>query len=502
MPIVILLSILLCCLLSKSEAFSIHSLHQQQSVIDRRTTAISPSSLLSSAADNGNANSDDDELSKLIDRRNQIKRKKKEKQEEEIVPYEPTVDLNLDKLPEFKTERPARRRANSEQKDSESSNDGDGDAKNDKSKKDLPIIDFKGDYDDENDLHVTNRIIASTISWGDPKRNFCASGKLTKRMIKEGKFVPGDLQLAHEKLLENGITFVESSPAYGLASQSAKLSAQHILHRCLQESPKELPETLIVNTLGTSIWSKLTPKRITQSLYDSVELLECSTVELFQVPKSSLYPSTLIVSALSAAVESGCCNYVGVQGVTSKRKLAKISRGLEAADMSLTSNSFEFSLTNRKLEYLFDVCKDLNIIPLVTNPIDDGLASGVYTATNPSGGRTTSLGRPKFSFKELEKLQPLHSVQETVAERVQTRVKREMREIQEKYRPRYGPAPKINTDITTTQVALNYVIAKGGVPMVEVNSPKDAEEVAGSLGWTLTDEEVTMLDNAAALCKL
>ncbi len=36
--------------------------------------------------------------------------------------------------------------------------------------------------------------------------------------------------------------------------------------------------------------------------------------------------------------------------------------------------------------------------------------------------------------------------------------------------------PKINTDITTTQVALNYVIAKGGVPLVEVNSPKQAEE--------------------------
>ena len=62
--------------------------------------------------------------------------------------------------------------------------------------------------------------------------------------------------------------------------------------------------------------------------------------------------------------------------------------------------------------------------------------------------------------------------------------------------------PKINTDITTTQVAINYVIAKGGVPLPEINTPKQADELLGCLGWSLTDEEVDMLDSAAALCKL
>lgn len=61
--------------------------------------------------------------------------------------------------------------------------------------------------------------------------------------------------------------------------------------------------------------------------------------------------------------------------------------------------------------------------------------------------------------------------------------------------------PKINTDITTTQVALNYVIAKGGVPLVEVNTPKQAEELLGCLGWVLIEEDVSMLDAAADLCK-
>jgi pyridoxine 4-dehydrogenase len=51
-------------------------------------------------------------------------------------------------------------------------------------------------------------------------------------------------------------------------------------------------------------------------------------------------------------------------------------------------------------------------------------------------------------------------------------------------------------------VALNYIVAKGGVPLPEINTPKQADELLGCLGWRLTEEEVDMLDNAAALCNL
>ena len=37
--------------------------------------------------------------------------------------------------------------------------------------------------------------------------------------------------------------------------------------------------------------------------------------------------------------------------------------------------------------------------------------------------------------------------------------------------------------------------------MPEVNNPKQAQEVLGCLGWELTDEEVSMLEAAADLCK-
>jgi hypothetical protein len=134
----------------------------------------------------------------------------------------------------------------------------------------------------------------------------------------------------------------------------------------------------------------------------------------------------------------------------------------------------------------------------VSNPLDDGLASGVFTAANPSGGQVNP--SRKFSFQQLEKLQPLHSVLETVSDRARTRVARELRGTQDRYKPRYGPPPRVNTDITTSQVALNYVVAKGGVPLPEVNTPRQAQEVLGCLGWGLDAAEVAMLDAAADLC--
>jgi pyridoxine 4-dehydrogenase len=58
---------------------------------------------------------------------------------------------------------------------------------------------------------------------------------------------------------------------------------------------------------------------------------------------------------------------------------------------------------------------------------------------------------------------------------------------------------QINADITTAQIAINYVVAKGCVPVPGINTPKEAEELLGCLGWALTEEEVDMLDKAADL---
>jgi aryl-alcohol dehydrogenase-like predicted oxidoreductase len=469
--------------------------------------------LLSTNYDN-NDNPIDDELSKLIGKREQIKRgvKKRTDAIEEILntPSEPVVDLDLEKLPSFKTERPVRSNTSGRNNNDEQDDD---DKKNDKDKSSAPIIDYMVDYDDENDFHIPNRLGISTICWGDPARDFIVGKnvKLSKRQIKAGKFVAGDVQLAYQSILAAGITLIETSPAYG--SVSGKMSSEHLLGRCIQQHPSDLPEAMIITSTGTSGWKSLLKGSLSKAYISSLEqsLQRLSTgsgsketmsaIDIFTAPKSRFLPTSLIASGLASQIESGQANFIGVQGITNPGKLRKLCTIMkDKYDTTITTNTFDFSLTNNKNEDMIQACKDNNVIPLISNPFDYGLASGIFTATNPSGGGNSA--NTKFTFTQLEKLQPLHSVQETIAERVRVRVSRSMGKTQERFKSKYGPPPKINTDITTTQIALQYIIAKGGVPLPECNSPRQATDIIGCLGWTLTDDEIEMLDSAIALCKL
>ena len=49
-----------------------------------------------------------------------------------------------------------------------------------------------------------------------------------------------------------------------------------------------------------------------------------------------------------------------------------------------------------------------------------------------------------------------------------------------------------------SQIALNYILCKGGLPIPGVKTSKQVEEAAGALGWRMTDEEVRALEAAAA----
>jgi len=440
---------------------------------------------------------EDDELFNLVGKRSQIRRKKKEelpKEEdfdESVTASLEDFDLDSTDIPTFNTKRskrqPKKKESDDEQEDSSPSNANDASM----------YKDYLADYDDENDFHVPNRIGVSTRCWGDEREGFVPSGKLKKKQLREGKFVPGDLQMAYNSLMEKGIMLYETSPAYGRAMSKMKLSAEDILATCIRENEVSEVPPLIIDTFDNQIWQR-TGKALTAALSASCDKMDQPVVDVYQTKSIGWLPSGGIIKGMAdAIVDQGTTNYVGVQGVSPLR-LRRLNQKLEKVGLSVTTNSFEFSLVDRKKEKWIDACKSLGVVPLVRNPLGSGLASGQYTATNPSGG--VSSAGSKFSFTVLDKYQPLHSVLESIAERVKTRLVRDRRELKRKDR-RDGPDQQINTDITTTQVAWNYVIAKGAVPLAEVNSPSDAEQLMGCLGWSLLDEEVSMLESASDLCK-
>ena len=52
---------------------------------------------------------------------------------------------------------------------------------------------------------------------------------------------------------------------------------------------------------------------------------------------------------------------------------------------------------------------------------------------------------------------------------------------------------------TPAQVALNWVISKGAVPIPGAKNARQAEENASSTEWQLSVDEVTELEQAAAM---
>lgn len=351
-----------------------------------------------------------------------------------------TSAIDFDEVPDFLTKRPEEGKQQ-EEETSFGRNDDDGDNDADEGRSvnanEDTFFDYAVDHDDENDFHIPNRIGVTTRCWGDEKAGFATGKKLKKKQRREGKFVAKGLEEAYTTLVKSGVILFETSPEYGQAMAGKGLSAEHLLARCMNAYDVDSTSPFIVGAYANSFWQR-GAKGLTTSLVQSCDRMEIPDMEVFTVKSMGWLPSGGLVKGLSdAVVDFGNTNYVGMQNVAPVR-LRRIAAKLEAVGLPLTTNTFEFSLTNRKKENWIQACKALGVIPLISNPLDGGLASGQYTSTTPSGGIS---GPMKYSFKRLEKLQPLHSVLDTVAAKVKTRVIKESRDSRENLRGgrRYGP---------------------------------------------------------------
>lgn len=155
-----------------------------------------------------------DELSKLIGKRASISKKpasssssSTSKPQSQTIPsdneedaiidpsfekmYEGKSGMDIFEMPDFKTKRPLKT-----PKETEDKARGGGEGKGKEEQGGGEYVDFFADYDDENDLHIPNRMGISTNAWGDVDQGFKAGKKLKKKEIKAGFYLAGDLQVS------------------------------------------------------------------------------------------------------------------------------------------------------------------------------------------------------------------------------------------------------------------------------------------------------------------
>jgi aryl-alcohol dehydrogenase-like predicted oxidoreductase len=133
----------------------------------------------------------------------------------------------------------------------------------------------------------------------------------------------------------------------------------------------------------------------------------------------------------------------------------------------LASNQVHYSLLNRGIERsgLLALCRELGVTVIAYSPLEKGMLTGKYTPDNLPGG----LRNRMYQRAYLERIRPL--------------IQR-LRELGEAHG---GKSP--------AQVALNWIICKGAIPIPGAKNARHARDNAGALGWRLSDDEVAELDH-------
>ena len=287
---------------------------------------------------------------------------------------------------------------------------------------------------------------------------------------------------AFQTSLAAGINFFDTAEIYG-QGRSERLVGEFI-RRYAGESggPRlvEAPQTsgseqpVIATKFAPYPW-RLFPGQLERALRGSLKRLQLEQVALYQIHfPLKIRSLETWAEALAQAVQAGLTQAVGVSNYNQKQMI-ETQRVLQRYELPLASNQVEYSLLDRAIEAngLLETCRRENITVIAYSPLAQGLLTGKYTPANPPGGVR---GR-RYDARRLARIQPLIELLRTIgAEHA-------------------GPDGEAKTP---AQVALNWTICKGTLPIPGAKNARQASDNIGALGWRLSGDEVARLDEASA----
>lgn len=292
-----------------------------------------------------------------------------------------------------------------------------------------------------------------TWAWGD--KLFWSYGN---------DYGPEQLEAAFNAALEVGLNFFDTAEVYGLGL-SEKFLAQF-----MHKTDKQVQ---IATKFGPFPW-RFTAESVADALTQSLKRLEVEQVTLYQVhwPFTFFMSQETLMNALADEVKRGRIAAVGVSNY-SAQQMREAHQILARRGVPLAVNQVRYSLLSRQIESkgIFHAARELGVTLLAYSPLAQGLLTGKYTTLNgetPSGARKLD---SRFSKEGLQKIEPVISL---------------LREFGQKY------------ERTPAQVALNWLIAQGNViPIAGVKTAQQVQQNAGALGWRLSSDEVSQLEEVS-----
>lgn len=269
------------------------------------------------------------------------------------------------------------------------------------------------------------------------------------------------IRAAYRASVAAGITLLDTAEMYGSGE------SERIIGRLLEEDREHRDRVIVATKFFPAPWRVLVSSALMKSLRASLERLKMPWVHLYQIHGPiSVRSHAAMATALAEAHRAGLVKAVGVSNY-SEKEMRAIHAALAKYGIPLASNQIELSLLRTMPESngLLRACQELGVVVLAYSPIGQGRLTGKYSAGNPPSGKR------QFSDYPMAEIEPLVA---------------ELRRIGARYAGK-----------TPAQVALNWVICKGAVPIPGAKNQQQAEQNAGALGWRLSTEDVQLLDRVS-----
>ena len=272
-----------------------------------------------------------------------------------------------------------------------------------------------------------------------------------------------------ETALSLGINFFDTAEVYQFHGSELTLG------QFLPAARGSHSNSPVVETKIFPLPWRLSAKSLLPALRASLARLKMDDLDIYMI-HFPLPPVSIEawMDAFAGAVEQDLVRAVGVSNYNAEQ-MKRAYSALEKRGIRLAVNQVEYNLLKREPEQngLLALCQSLGVTLIAYHPLASGLLTGKYTRESPppSGRRSLEINRAA-----IVRVQPLVATLKQIGE--------------------------AHAGKTPGQVAINWLMCKGALPIPGAKNLKQLQSNAGALGWRLAPSEVTSLDAAAdAVCK-
>jgi aryl-alcohol dehydrogenase-like predicted oxidoreductase len=267
-----------------------------------------------------------------------------------------------------------------------------------------------------------------------------------------------DIHAAFQTSLNEGIRFIDTAEVYGMGKSE----------RFLGGMLKNTEQPILIATKFFPYPWRLHRRFMRYALKNSLERLGLERVDLYQIHwPTPIIPLEAQMDWMAELVKEGLTRTVGISNFNPAQTVRAYT-SLARKGIPLAANQVEYHLLNRSIEKngLLARCNELGIRVIAYSPIAKGFLTGKYSPEKlPPGPRAAN------ATTTLLRIQPLIKLMTKIGQD-------------------HGGK-------TNAQVALNWCICKGTLPIPGAKNAEQARQNAGALGWKLTPDEVAELDRVS-----